>query len=168
MASVPGRFQPAEWWQTNRAQVKPWVRFADTRSMSFPQGDQIVSRIQRNLVYFQANYTLTAAGLLAFFILIEPSFLIGVLVISAAYYYLLHLKSPLTVGPKTLDETERLVAFVAITSLSLWIFSVGADILYVAFLVASVTLAHASLYEPIGEAHGDMMREFYEDDNSSV
>mmetsp|Transcript_10100 Transcript_10100/g.20669 ORF Transcript_10100/g.20669 Transcript_10100/m.20669 type:complete len:148 (-) Transcript_10100:929-1372(-) len=81
-----------------RRNVRAWATdFASPTQFNRP-GDELTSRVRKNLSYFKGNYGILAGGVLVFSILTNPLLLFSLLFLSALWAYLLMFRPKLEDG----------------------------------------------------------------------
>mmetsp|Transcript_10101 Transcript_10101/g.20673 ORF Transcript_10101/g.20673 Transcript_10101/m.20673 type:complete len:203 (-) Transcript_10101:607-1215(-) len=138
-----------------RRNVRAWATdFASPTQFNRP-GDELTSRVRKNLSYFKGNYGILAGGVLVFSILTNPLLLFSLLFLSALWAYLLMFRpkledgslAPLTLGSKTLSGFEQKAALGGITFVTMMITSLSSTIFWALGVSVCFIGLHASLHK---------------------
>eukprot|EP00002_Diphylleia_rotans_P020233 TRINITY_DN3927_c0_g1_i3.p1 TRINITY_DN3927_c0_g1~~TRINITY_DN3927_c0_g1_i3.p1 ORF type:complete len:133 (+),score=26.05 TRINITY_DN3927_c0_g1_i3:60-458(+) len=111
MQPILDQLTSGELQQAILAQMRPWGAFFNSTMIRPPPNGEWVARVQVNLAHFRVNYAIISFLLLCFFVISQPSFMIGVALIAVAYHGLIDQKMPLAIGGRTLNDRERMFVF---------------------------------------------------------
>jgi hypothetical protein len=70
------------------AHLRPWRDFANKDEFSIPGKLEALSRVSDNLSYFNSNYVALVAAMSLYILITNLSFMIGMLVCAATYYFI--------------------------------------------------------------------------------
>ena len=133
-------------------------RTAYQRPGSFSEA---TGRMSKNMNYFKINYVLFTAAVLAAFILYNPTSLIILSIVGAAWTYVyLVRQEPLKIGERPVSDREKLLGMSGASILAVFFMSSAGSIMLQAFGVALLAIgAHGSMRVPddlfIDDANSD-------------
>lgn len=147
METLKGRV--GDIWNRSR----PWSEFANTSQMNKPEFTDVLERIKENAEHYAFNYLVILLLMSALTILTSPLAFLGGMFIVAAYFYLYFLNpEPIVLLGITFDNNVK-AAFIMLFSLVvLWLTGAGATFTGLVVVVGLVSLTHAALRKPPGEA----------------
>lgn len=138
------------------ARSRPWSEFANTAQMNKPQVSDTFDRVKENLEYYAFNYLVILLCLSALTVLTSPLAFLGGLFIVFAYVYLFFLNpEPLVVAGMSLDNNIKAVFILVFSLVMLWLTGAGATFTTLVVVVAIISLTHAAIRRPPGEADFD-------------
>mmetsp|Transcript_682 Transcript_682/g.2652 ORF Transcript_682/g.2652 Transcript_682/m.2652 type:complete len:159 (-) Transcript_682:286-762(-) len=133
-------------------------RTAYQRPGSFSEA---TGRMSKNMNYFKINYVLFTAAVLAAFILYNPTSLIILSVVGAAWTYVYLVRTePLKIGDRPISEREKLLGMSGASLLVVFFMSSAGSVIFQAFGVALLCIgAHSAARVPddlfIDDANGE-------------
>ena len=122
-------------------------RTAYQRPASFSEA---TGRMSKNMNYFKINYVLFTAAVLAAFILNNPTSLIILSLVGAAWTYVYLVRTePLKIGDRPVSEREKLLGMSGASLLAVFFMSSAGSIIFQAFGVALLCIgAHSAARVP--------------------
>eukprot|EP01100_Stratorugosa_tubuloviscum_P014432 TRINITY_DN7713_c0_g2_i1.p1 TRINITY_DN7713_c0_g2~~TRINITY_DN7713_c0_g2_i1.p1 ORF type:complete len:164 (-),score=44.36 TRINITY_DN7713_c0_g2_i1:86-577(-) len=139
-----------KWKETQVTKLRPWSEFFNRSKFIFPEKnyDFLLSRISKNLDYFQTNYLLLFIGLLVYSILTNPWLVIIGVCSSYSYYYLFYLrKEPLVIKGREITDFEKTTALGIITIIGCLLGGIYSTICWLLGFTILVILIHAIFYK---------------------
>lgn len=135
------------------ARSRPWGEFANTAQMNKPQFPELFDRVKENAEYYAFNYLVVLLCLSALTVLTSPLAFLGGVFIVGAYFYLYFLNpEPLIVAGLTIDNNIKAVLIMLFSLVMLWLTGAGATFTTLVVVVAIISLTHAAIRRPPGEA----------------
>lgn len=132
---------------------RPWNEFANTAQMNKPHFSELFDRVKENVEYYAFNYLVILLCLSALTILTSPLAFLGGLFIVLAYVYLYFLNpEPIVVAGISLDNNVKAVFILIFSLIMLWLTGAGATFTTLVVVVAFISLTHAAIRRPPGEA----------------
>lgn len=132
---------------------RPWGEFANTAQMNKPQVAEVFDRVKENAEYYAFNYLVILLCLSALTVLTSPLAFLGGMFIVAAYFYLYFLNpEPLIIAGFTIDNNVKAVVILLFSLVMLWLTGAGATFTTLVVVVAIISVSHAALRRPPGEA----------------
>eukprot|EP00741_Cyanophora_paradoxa_P017290 tig00020961_g16700.t1 len=110
---------------------------------------ELQKRVHMNLVYYRTNYLLIALALVALAFIRQPTFLIGLAFVSAAWFLALSTrKRAYRIGDKKITDQQLFTALGVVSFLVLWLTSAIFYLLTISLGTASIVLGHA-VFRPV-------------------
>lgn len=135
------------------ARSRPWSEFANTSQMNKPHFSELFDRVRENGEHYAFNYLVVLLCLSALTVLTSPLAFLGGLFIALAYCYLYFLNpEPLVVAGITLDNNVKAAVIMVFSLVMLWLTGAGATFTTLVVVVAVISLTHAAIRRPPGEA----------------
>lgn len=132
---------------------RPWAEFANTAQMNKPHFSELFDRVKENIEYYAFNYLVILLCLSALTILTSPLAFLGGLFIVLAYVYLYFLNpEPIVIAGISLDNNVKAVLIMIFSLIMLWLTGAGATFTTLVVVVALISLTHAAIRRPPGEA----------------
>ncbi|XP_047328151.1 PRA1 family protein B3-like [Impatiens glandulifera] len=134
------------------SQRRPWLELVDGSSISRPETlSEALSRIRKNLSYFQINYITLIASVLAIFLISHPFSFLLLLCLLAAWLFLYTFRSsdqPLVIFARTFSNRETLAVLVVSTILVIFLTSIGSIIIYGLLVGFAIVCFHGAFRLP--------------------
>lgn len=132
---------------------RPWSEFANTAQMNKPHFSELFDRVKENIEYYSFNYLVILLCLSALTILTSPLAFLGGLFIVLAYVHLYFLNpEPITIAGISVDNNVKAVLIMIFSLVVLWLTGAGATFTTLVLVVAFISLTHAAIRRPQGEA----------------
>jgi len=160
-------------WKTERGKnLRKWGNFFDKSRFSIPKkSSQVLSRLKKNVKYFQTNYILIFLLLTLYCIITNPFFLFVIGICIGLYLYAFYWRSaPFKIGSHIVTDKEKAISVATITLILFYFASVGSTIFWLLGATISVILIHSLFYNPSDEANEEFLdfNSSFGEDTSSV
>lgn len=149
LTAVAGRLK--EYSMSVVKQQKPWTEVVDRNALSKPANlTEALGRIKKNTAYFRVNYLLVVLTTCAVTFVMNPSSLLVLATLLAAWVYLLFVRTqPLVIGGRQLSEREKVLGMAAVSFITIFFLtSVGTVFFSSLSFSLAVILLHGAFREP--------------------
>ena len=133
------------------ARQKPWSEVTDRSTFAKPESlNDALSRIQKNLGYFQANYLTILLAVVVISMLWNPTSVFFLAVLALAWVYLFMIRTePVVIANRQLSEREKFLGMVLISIVTIFGLTSVGSVLMSGVVIGSVAIiGHAALRVP--------------------